>query len=140
MLSTDSGRTWKDISKGLPDRFISSIAVDRSKSTTAFITVSGFKSGHIFKTTDGGATWIDISSDLPDIPLNALLIGPAPQNWLHVGTDIGVFRSRTGGNQWERIDNGMPHAMVKAFAVSPEGRILAATYGRGVYVLIEGKR
>jgi photosystem II stability/assembly factor-like uncharacterized protein len=135
MLSRDGGKTWSDITRGLPTRFITSIAVDTSNSEIAYLTVSGFGSGHVFKTEDGGASWADISRSLPDIPANDLLIDPARPNILYLGTDVGVFRSISAGESWHAFSDGMPPVIVTALASHPSGVIQAATYGRGAYEL-----
>ncbi len=135
MVTADGGRTFKDITAGLPDRFIRSIAIDRQNPATAYLTVSGFRTGHVFKTTNMGTTWADISGNLPDIPALAVLVDRQDPTTLYLGTDIGVFRSTTGGNQWEVFNNGMPPVRVTGFAVHPNGTIRVATYGRGMFEL-----
>jgi photosystem II stability/assembly factor-like uncharacterized protein len=135
MLSTDGGKSWSDISPGLPDRFITSISVGELNTALVYLTVSGFGSGHVFKSSDKGATWKDLSSNLPDIPINALLIDPTNPIILYVGTDIGVFRSTDGGGNWQPFNDGLPLVIVNAFAALPTGLIRVATYGRGAYEL-----
>jgi photosystem II stability/assembly factor-like uncharacterized protein len=135
MESTDGGKNWSDISSGLPDRSIKSITITSSDANVAYLTVSGFGSGHVFKTTSLGANWTDISGDLPDIPTNALLIDPLNDGILYAGTDIGVFRSMNGGVNWEVFNNGMPPAIVNAFAAQSTGLVCVGTYGRGAYEL-----
>ncbi len=135
MRSTDGGKNWTDVSQGLPNRFVSSIVVDHSNPRIAFITFSGLNCSHVFKTSDAGASWIDIANGLPNIPVNALIVAPRDPDLLYIGTDIGVFRSKNCGGHWELFNNGMPPVIVKALAIGPGGRIVAATFGRGVYVL-----
>lgn len=136
MASSDGGKTWTDISTGLPNRFITSITVDPNNSATAYLTVSGFKSGHVFRTNNTGNAWADISGNLPDIPTNALLVDPLNSNILYAGTDIGVFRSTLGGNTWGLYNQGLLPVIVNAFSAQPGGLIQAATYGRGIYQLV----
>jgi hypothetical protein len=85
-----------------------------------------------------GATWADVSGNLPDIPTNALLIDPIDPNTIYAGTDIGVFRSTTGGNTWRSFSDGMPPVVVTAFAAQASGLIQAATYGRGAFEVDTG--
>lgn len=106
-----------------------------SNPAISYLTVSGFGSGHVFKTTNTGATWTDISGNLPDIPTNALLIDPLNPNIIYAGTDIGVFRSTSGGVNWEVFNEGMPPVIVTAFAAHSNGLIRLATFGRGAYEL-----
>jgi photosystem II stability/assembly factor-like uncharacterized protein len=135
MISTDGGSNWRDITEGLPNRFIERIVVDPANSALAYLAVSGYGSGHVFKTTNGGQTWADVSGNLPNIPTSALLIDPLNSQTIYAGTDIGVFRSTTGGGVWETFNTGLPPVMITAFASQPGGRIQVATYGRGVYEL-----
>lgn len=136
MVSTDGGLSWADITAGLPDRSITSLAVHRSDPNTAYVTFSGFGTGHVFKTTDRGSSWTNLSGNLPDIPANAFLIDPIASNTIYIGTDIGVFRSSKGGDQWEALDEGMPPAVVTGFSSQDSGLIQIATYGRGAFEIM----
>src|SRR5882724_844242 len=138
MISTDGGLNWNPAGAGLPNRFIASINVDYNNPAVAYLTVSGFGSGHVFRTTDTGASWTDISGvvgqgGLPNIPVSALLIDPNNPNVLYAGSDVGVFRSTTGGNTWTTFNSGLPPVIVTAFAVNAAGQIQVGTYGRGAY-------
>lgn len=133
MRSGDRGATWSAVRNGLPGNFVTSITVSSDDPNTVYLTVSGFGSGHVFKTTNGGTDWTDISGNLPDIPTNTLVIDPRNPNILYVGTDIGVFRSITGGNAWGTFNQGMPPTIVTELDVNANGLMQAATYGRGAY-------
>jgi photosystem II stability/assembly factor-like uncharacterized protein len=137
MVSTDEGHTWTNITAGLPNRAIESIAVDPTNPALAYLSVSGYGTGHVFKTTNMGAQWTDVSGNLPNIPTNDLLVDLRNPQTIYAATDIGVFRSTTGGNSWETFNQGMPPTVVTAFAQQPSGRIHAATYGRGAYELTQ---
>lgn len=136
MVSTDGGLTWADITAGLPDRSITSLTVHGSDPNIAYVTFSGFGTGHVFKTTDRGLSWADLSGNLPDIPANAFLIDPIASKTIYVGTDIGVFRSSEGGDQWRSLDDGMPPVIVTAFSAQESGLIQIATYGRGAFEIM----
>jgi photosystem II stability/assembly factor-like uncharacterized protein len=140
MVSQDGGATWADVTAGLPTRTIESITVDPANAATAYLTVSGFGSGHVFKTTNFGASWTDLSGSdpatkLPNVPTTAFIIDPANPNVVYAGTDIGVFRSTTSGGAWETFNTGMPPVPVTGFSVGASGKIQVATYGRGAYEL-----
>lgn len=134
-VSKDGGTTWTDITAGLPNRSITNISVHPTNPQEAYLTVSGYNTGHIFKTTDAGTTWQDVSGNLPNIPTNALLYDPLDLNTLYIGTDIGVFRGSTNGMNWSTFNNGLPPVVVMGFAAQASGRIQLATYGRGAYEL-----
>ena len=140
MVSGDGGRTWTDVTSGLPDRSITSLAVDAADPAIAYVAVSGFNSGHLFKTGNSGATWTDISNGLPDIPVNALLIDPVIPDTLYAGSDIGVFRSTDRGASWRAFNKGIPPVVVHEFTAQRSGLIQVATYGRGAYEFAGNRR
>ena len=134
-VTKDSGENWTDITAGLPNRTIKSITTDPKNPALAYLTVSGFASGHVFKTTNYGTSWADISGNLPNIPTSAFIFDPANAGTIYVGTDIGVFRSTDDGKAWEPVNKGIPPVIVTKLVAHPSGIIQAATYGRGVYEL-----
>ncbi len=135
MVSRDGGFTWSEISAGLPQRTMKSFAIDPRDSGTAYISLSGYGSDHVYVTHDFGQTWTSFSTGLPDVPVNALLLDPNDPAVLLAGTDIGVFR-RIGDEPWTLFNTGMPPVMVTDFEVTADRRIVLATYGRGAYELV----
>ena len=119
----------------MPNRTITSITVDPNNPATAYLTVSGYLSRHVFKTVNYGANWATLSNGLPDIPVNAFLFDPKVANTFYVGTDIGVFRSTNGGASWQVFNAGLPPVVVTALTSQASGLIQAGTYGRGAYQL-----
>ena len=136
MVSTNGGANWTNITAGLPTRSITGITVSPTFPSQAYLTVSGYGTGHIFLTNNSGGNWTDISNNLPDIPTNALLIDPLTASTLYAGTDIGVFRSTNGGTAWNTFNNGLPPVVVSNFDAQASGRIQLASYGRGAYELV----
>jgi len=130
MRSGDGGTTWNDVTGTLPQRAVSSIAI-AGDGTNAWVSLSGYHSGHIYRTTDGGATWSRIDAGVPDVPVNTLFFDSAT---LWAGTDAGAFRM-TGDGGWVQ-EQGIPPVIVMAFARTADGRLLAATHGRGVYEFV----
>jgi hypothetical protein len=55
---------------------------------------------------------------------------------LVVATDIGVFVAAAGGGaatSWSRLGLGLPNASVNDLSITPDGAILAAPHGRGIW-------
>jgi uncharacterized protein (TIGR03437 family) len=139
-VSHDSGRTWSRIDNpDFPDRYVTSIAPDPGNSQRLTVGVSGFNTGHVFRTVDLGLSWEDISGNLPDIPVNAVLVdGLSPQT-IYLGTDIGVFVFLEDGN-WAPMQNGLPNAVVLGLAQNTStGLLVAATHGRGAFAIATGE-
>lgn len=134
--STNGGQSWTQVSDTslLPDRYPTDIEFDPTNSARAYLTYSGYGTGHVFRTTDVGMTWSDISSNLPDLPHQCVAIDPVYPEHLYVGNDLGVYRSTDGGTTWMDHSSGMPQTMVLDLKVSPANNSLrAATFGSGVH-------
>jgi len=136
--------------KGLPKRYVTSVAMDPVTSSTVYVTLGGYGrrwaipgavgddtsrvgSGHVFKSTDAGASFTDISGDLPDIPADWVTVRGGQ---LVIATDIGVFASSdTQGSHYSALGSGLPTVPVFHLALKPgdPNTLVAATYGRGVY-------
>lgn len=134
----------------LPQRYITSIQVDPGNADTVYVTMGGYGRrwippgalgdstanvgvGHVFVSHDAGEHFTDISGNLPDIPANWSLVHGGS---LVVATDRGVYiASTTAGGSWRRLGTGLPNAPVFTIRLQPGNpdRMIAATYGRGVY-------
>ena len=140
-LATNVGGSWHRLAgAGLPNRYVTSIAIDPTDARHVYVTLSGFSGrwvegageGHVFESTDGGGTFRDVSADLPDAPANdsALVNGQ-----LFVATDVGVFQRGSDGS-WFVAGTGLPNSSVLDLTPVPgAGLLVAATHGRGVWQL-----
>ena len=52
-----------------------------------------------------------------------------------LGTEFGLYLSLDAGKQWARFEGGLPKVAVHDLAVHPDGDLIIATHGRGIYVL-----
>ena len=143
--------SWNDVTESInPQGFpISSIALDSAdpQGNTAYVTVMGFHTSHVWKTTNAGASWTDFTANLPDAPANAAIVdsGASFSNGtVYVGTDVGVFASSTSVAAWSEVggtpsENGirfLPNVAVTSLQIFNSGglkRLRAATYGRGIW-------
>ena len=136
-ITTNGGTNWSKISTTLPNRWITRIAVDLKNPSIAYITLSGFRldeyQPHILKTTDAGSSWNDISGNLPEAPINEVIIDPADNSTLYIGTDVGVFAS-SGNGTWFPLGDALPNVPVADLTLHhPTRTLLAATFGRSMY-------
>jgi hypothetical protein len=136
-VTTDSGENWNNISSGLPDRFVSKLAVHPDESTTAFVALSGYRNvdyqPHLLQTTDGGETWLDISGNLPEIPINDVVLDPDWPSILYIANDLGVWYTLNNGEEWQVLGTGFPLTVVNDLVVhGPTRKLVAATFGRSM--------
>jgi photosystem II stability/assembly factor-like uncharacterized protein len=136
-VTFDNGISWNNISAGLPDRYVTSIATVPDNDNIAYVTFSGFGeldyAAHVFKTIDGGQNWIDISSNLPSIPVNDIVYSIGT-NLLFVATDLNVWYSNTDGANWDILGNDLPLTIIRDLKIhEPTNTLYAGTFGRSMY-------
>ena len=147
-VSTNANGAFTQLSlpANVPNRYISGLAIDPADASgkTAYLGFNGFSRrwtegpgvglGHLWKTINGGATWADVSGALPDIPVNDIVISHGK---LVVGTDLGVVVSTDGGAHWSRLGGNLPYTTVMDLHLGPDGRLYAATHGRGIWSIVQ---
>lgn len=138
--------------KGLPNRYITSIAVDPRNADNVFVTLGGYTrrwvpagavgdandqigTGHVFRSTDGGETFTDVTGNLPDSPASWVELRG---DQLLVATDVGAFASQTGGAyatpKFAPLKD-VPATAVASIAMKPgdPNTAVVAVFGRGVW-------
>ena len=128
---------WTDITGSYPGGNVSDIAVDTVDGLRIFVTRSAFAAPQLLRSTDG-ADWEEIGAGLPLIPANSVAIDPLDSARIFVGTDIGVYQSKDGGESFTPFMAGLPLGMVVTdLEISAEPHVLVAgTYGRGAWKLV----
>ncbi len=123
----DGGKSWKAINQGLRSEHIPNptaevghcvhrIAMHPSKPDTLFMQ----KHWDVMRSDNGGDQWHEVSGDLPTdfgfaIDVHAhepetiyvVPIKSDSEHYVHDG-QLRVFRSRSGGNEWEPLTKGLP--------------------------------
>ena len=123
----DGGASWLPINKGLlsgeiPQQeaevghCVHKLAMHPSRPDTLFMQ----KHWDVMRTDDAGGSWREISGDLPTdfgfaIDVHAhepetVFVVPITSDYLHVVHEgrLRVYRSRTGGGEWEPLTRGLP--------------------------------
>ncbi|MEQ8767792.1 MAG: hypothetical protein RL885_28070 [Planctomycetota bacterium] len=140
-FTPDGGTQWANVDNGLPNRFVTDIAINPKDSAEVIVTFGGYAPDNVWITSNNGSTWDPISgsgpSGLPEIPMNSVRYHPVLSDWIYVGSELGVFASEDKGERWS-ISRG---------AVGSEGPVntrvtelfwqgtdlIATTYGRGMF-------
>ncbi|HEX6811679.1 MAG TPA: hypothetical protein VF384_08665 [Planctomycetota bacterium] len=121
----------------LPDRWVSSIAIDPSNHQRVILSMMGYTPDNLWETLDNGVTWHTIDGSgtgaLPDLPISWVVMHPVLHNLLFVATDLGLFHSTNGGASWAPIAGGPENVCIDQLIWKNDRDLLCVTHGRGVY-------
>jgi photosystem II stability/assembly factor-like uncharacterized protein len=161
----DGGKTWKPINKGLRSQFIPDpnaevghcvhhVAMNPKRPNTLFMQ----KHWDVMRSDDAGDSWTEVSGNLPtdfgfvvDVNSNepeTVYVVPIKSDSEHFPLDgkLRVYRSKTGGNEWEELAKGLPekdcyvNVLRDAMAVDTLDKcgVYFGTTGGQVYVSPDG--
>jgi hypothetical protein len=127
------------------------LAVDPSNPLIAYSTFGNSEAEGLSRTEDGGRTWLHMSGEFDNQRIHSLAIHPRePRTILAVVSDwrryprpSGVYRSKDGGENWERFDNFSSVADVVNLNIQNPWNteeLFAATEGFGVQASLDGGR
>ena len=123
----DGGKTWKPINKGLRSQYIPDpeaevghcvhhVAMHKSRPNVLFMQ----KHWDVMRSDNAGDNWHEVSGNLPTdfgfvIDVHAhepetVFVVPIKSDSEHFVPEgkLRVFRSKTGGNEWEPLSKGLP--------------------------------
>src|SRR6516225_7681061 len=123
----DGGKTWKPINRGLHSQYIPDpnaevghcvhhIAMHGKRPNTLFMQ----KHWDVMRSDDGGDSWKEVSGNLPTdfgFPIDVhahepetIYVVPIKSDSEHYPPEgkLRVYRSRSGGNDWEPLTKGLP--------------------------------
>ena len=127
--SDDAGQTWQPINRGLYSKYIPyptadvghcvhHVAMSPSRPGVLFMQ----KHWDVMRSTDAGDSWQKISGNLPvdfGFPIeihphepDTIYVVPIKSDSEHYPPEgkLRVYRSRTGGNEWEPLTQGLPQS------------------------------
>lgn len=139
-LTRDGGATWKNVTpKGLAECLINSIEVSPFDKGTAYIATTRFKfNDHrpgLYKTTDYGNSWIKIDNGIPSNAFTRVVReDEVRKDLLFAGTELGLFISWNGGNDWSPFQLNLPITPITDLRIH-KGDLIAATSGRSFWIL-----
>jgi len=138
----DSGENWKEIDRGLPyQKWVAEMVASKYDEATVYMAQNGKRDDdftpYLWKSTDYGESWTSIVNNIPSGPVNVIKEDPKNPDVLYVGTDLGVYVSLNGGEEWLALPGGnLPSSFYQDLVIHPEEDIMiAATHGRGMWAL-----
>jgi photosystem II stability/assembly factor-like uncharacterized protein len=138
-LTRDSGKTWQNVTpSALPQR-AAVILVEASplEAGTAYVIANAWPDSHpyIYRTRNAGKTWQKIVAGLPEKGLARVVREDSARKGLvYAGTETGAYVSFDGGDHWQPLQLNLPTVSVRDLQVHGND-LVAATYGRGLWVL-----
>lgn len=137
----DSGLTWEKIDNGIkPNRWISQVEASRFVDGTVYMAQNGKRNDdftpYLWKSTDFGETWTSIVNNIPSGPINVVREDPKNPSVIYVGTDLGVYVSDDGGDNWHALANQLPTTFVSDLVIHPrDDMMVISTHGRGMWAM-----
>ncbi|MGQ0443299.1 MAG: WD40/YVTN/BNR-like repeat-containing protein [Methylophilaceae bacterium] len=163
--SDDAGKTWRPINRGLKSQYLPDpnaevgfcvhrIAQHRARPEVLFMQLHW----DVMRSDDAGDSWYEVSGNLPTdfgFPIevhphepNTVYVVPIKSDSEHYPPEgkLRVYRSKTGGNEWEALTKGLPqkdcyvNVLRDAMAVDllDPGGIYFGTTGGQVYASTNG--
>ncbi len=123
--STDLGLTWTWIG-GLPPTWYFALAVD-----SAGLLYAGSDGFGVLVSSDGGTSWVPKNTGLTSPYITALIV--SPQNTVLATTHNGTFRSTNGGENWQRVTDGLLDDHGESLAATSEGFLYVGFMFAGVF-------
>lgn len=143
-VSENGGESWRKIpvtALGLaPRTFVNDIKADLFDANTVYVALDNHKEGdfnpYLFKSTDKGQSWQSISGNIPDRTLVWRMVqDPVKKNLLFAATEFGIYTSLNGGTSWQKL-GGAPTISFRDLTIQKrENDLVAASFGRGFFVL-----
>ena len=145
-VTEDGGANWTKITlnniKGIPDTpFVNDVRADLFDANTVYAALDNHKYGdykpYIIKSTNKGKSWSLINGDLP----NKLLIWRLVQDHikkdlLFAATEFGVYATTNGGENWMKLEGGMPTIPIRDITIQRrENDLVAGSFARGIFIL-----
>jgi hypothetical protein len=115
-----------------PRRMCTRVALHPTNPAVAYATFGGYVADNVWITRDVGMNWAPLGRSLPAAPVRTLAVHPRHDQFLYVGTEVGVFASEDGGVHWSPTNEGPANVSVDELFWGGEV-LYAATHGRGMY-------
>jgi photosystem II stability/assembly factor-like uncharacterized protein len=136
---SDDGGDFVSASNGLPGSWITRVVPDPYNPDLVYATVSGFGTGHVWRSLNAGANWANISGNLPDVPFADVVVDLNNPQILYAGSDIGAYYSENGGLTWSIYGEGLPAVRIDDMEMqTATGVLRVGTHGRGMWEIPTG--
>ena len=146
-VTTDGGKNWTNVANkykqcGVPAQtWISSIEPSRFDKNVVYATFDNHMYGdvktYVARSTDMGKTWKMLASESFKGYANKVKEDIVSKDLLFLGTEMGLYTSIDGGNNWVQMKGNIPeYCLVRDIAIAPRTNdLVLATHGRGILIV-----
>lgn len=145
--TTDGGKTWTNVAAhyakaGIPAQtWVSSIEASRFDRNVVYATFDNHMYGdhktYLATSNDMGKTWKQLTSGEFTGFAHKIRQDLVNKDLLFLGTEMGLFASTDGGQQWFRMKNKIPeYVLARDIQIHPRTHdLVIATHGRGILIV-----
>src|SRR5471032_2865722 len=146
-VTRDGGKNWTNVAGNVPclpkNAWVTSIEPGHFDAGTAYVTFDlhtfGDMRPYVFRTTDFGQRWTPLTEGGSPVRGYAHIVKEDLVNpsLLFLGTEMGLWVSIDGGQQWAQYKGGqLPNVAVRDLVIHPrDNDLVIATHGRGIWIV-----
>lgn len=138
-VTRNNGASWQNVTPpGLPElAYIGCVEMSAHDADTVYLAATRYKLAdyrpYLYRTRDSGRSWQPITGNFPDNEITRVIRADRP-GVLFVGTETGIYFSLDDGENWHRLQGGLPVAPVYDLKIK-NGDLIAGTHGRSFWIL-----
>jgi photosystem II stability/assembly factor-like uncharacterized protein len=140
-LTRDAGKQWENVTPNelTPWSKVGIIEASRFDANTAYAAVDRHRLddlvAYIYRTHDAGKTWQRVNNGIPEGAfVNVVREDIERKGLLYAGTELGIYVSFNGGDNWQPLQLNLPVASIRDIAVHDDD-LVVATHGRAFWIL-----
>jgi hypothetical protein len=146
-VTTDAGKTWTNVSVNISatgiakQSWVSSIEPSRFNKTTVYATFENHMYGdmqtYVAVSSDLGKTWKRLQGKDFTGFAHKIREDLVNKDMLFLGTEMGLFATLDGGQNWFRMKNNIPeYVLARDIQIHPTTHdLIIASHGRGIFVV-----
>ena len=143
-VTQNGGQTWTSVEdrlKGVPkNTWVPHIEPSPHDASVAYVVFDNHRRGdmnsYVFKVENFGRKWTPLASDVVKGYALSIQQDHVDSNLLFLGTELGLFVSLNGGQEWFKWTAGVPTVSVMDLAIQArENDLVLGTHGRSVFVI-----
>ena len=138
-ITTDGGKSWKNISPELEEGMINSIDVSPHDPSTVYIAYNRYKfddfKPYILKSSDYGNSWKMLGTGIEENSfVRVVREDIEKEGLLYAGTERGIYMSTDAGASWHKWQRNLPIVPITDLVVHGND-LVVATQGRSFWIL-----